>query len=295
MSCPRCIQGFILPGEPTGTIQPDFHHAYLARAPNGGPSKRAVLLFTDIFGLLLQNPKIIADTMAKELGCDVWVPDYFRGRPPMSLTTMMPDRAGVKMTPWDWVKFTGVAFQNLPALIASRPATVDERLASFFALLKEKKTYEKIGAVGYCFGGATAARMGSTNYLNSIVIAHPAPISDSVLKSISITTAWVCAEEDVFFPESKRNKAEAVFAARKETDKFVDYEFKVYKGGQPLALVILGLSEMLIIGTAHGFASRPNLELPEIKAAHEEALEQTIAWFQKTLIVSEPVQETTAG
>lgn len=277
MSCPRCIQGFILPGEPTGTIQPDFHYAYLAPAPNGEPSKRAVLLFTDVFGLLLQNPKIMADTMAKELGCDVWVPDYFRGRPPMSLTSMTPDRAGVKMTLWDWVKFAGIAFRNLPALIASRPAVVDKRLASFFALLKEKKIYEKIGAVGYCFGGATAARMGSNNYLNSIVIAHPAPISDSVLKSISIPTAWACAEDDMFFPEMKRNKAEAVFAARKDTDTFVDYEFKVYKG------------------TAHGFASRPNLELPEIKAAHEQALEQTIAWFQKTLILSEPVQEITEG
>ena len=101
--------------------------------------------------------------------------------------------------------------------------------------------------------------------------------------------------DDVFFPEPKRNKAEAVFAARKDTDQFVDYEFKVYKGAPSLALVILELSEMLIIGTAHGFASRPNLDLPEIKAAHEQALEQTIAWFQKTLIVSEPVQEITEG
>ena len=159
----------------------------------------------------------------------------------------------------------------------------------------------------------TAARMGSTNYLNSIVIAHPGHINDSVLRSISIPTAWVCAEglwlsvgskedsthtfvtEDAFWPESQRNKAEAVFAARKDTDKFMDYEFKVYKGAQSLALVILGLSEMLIIGTAHGFASRPNLQLPEIKAAHEKASEQTIAWFQKTLIVSEPVQGTTEG
>ncbi|KIJ93855.1 hypothetical protein K443DRAFT_377479 [Laccaria amethystina LaAM-08-1] len=277
MSCPRCIQGFILPGEPTGTIQPDFHHAYLAPAPNGEPSKRAVLLFTDIFGLPLRNPKIMADNMAKELGCDVWVPDYFKGRPPMPLTAMVPDRAGVKMTLWDWAKFIGAALWNLPAVIASRPAVVDERLASFFALLKEKKTYEKIGAVGYCFGGTTAARMGGTNYLNSIVVAHPAPIDDTVLKSISIPTAWVCAEDDAFWPESERNKAEAVFAARKDTDKFVDYEFKIYKG------------------TAHGFASRPNLELTEIKDAHEKALEQTIAWFQKTLIVSEPVQGTTEG
>ena len=48
--------------------------------------------------------------------------------------------------------------------------------------------------------------------------------------------------EDVFFPEPKRNEAEAVFAARKDTDKFVDYEFKVYKGAPSLALVIVGLS-----------------------------------------------------
>ena len=107
--------------------------------------------------------------------------------------------------------------------------------------------------------------------------------------------AHTLVTEDAYFPESKRNKAEALFAARKDTDKFVDYEFKVYKGAQSLALVNLGLDEMLIIGTAHGFASRPNLELPEIKAAHEQALEQTIAWFQKTFIVSEPVQGTTEG
>ena len=36
-------------------------------------------------------------------------------------------------------------------------------------------------------------------------------------------------------------------------------------------------------GTAHGFASRPNLELPEVKAAYEGALKQTVNWFKKTL------------
>ena len=39
------------------------------------------------------------------------------------------------------------------------------------------------------------------------------------------------------------------------------------------------------IGTAHGFAARPNLELPEIKEAFELAFEQTVQWFQKTLVV----------
>ena len=101
--------------------------------------------------------------------------------------------------------------------------------------------------------------------------------------------------DDMIWTESARNKTEAVFAARKDTDNFVDYEFKVYKGAQSLALGISGLPEILIIGTAHGFASRPNLDLPEIKTAHKQALEQTIAWFQKTLIVSEPAVETTEG
>jgi hypothetical protein len=36
-------------------------------------------------------------------------------------------------------------------------------------------------------------------------------------------------------------------------------------------------------GTAHGFAARPNLTVPEVKAGYEGALEQTVAWFTKTL------------
>ena len=39
------------------------------------------------------------------------------------------------------------------------------------------------------------------------------------------------------------------------------------------------------LGTAHGFAARPNLDLPEIKEAFELAFEQTVQWFQKTLVV----------
>jgi carboxymethylenebutenolidase len=46
----------------------------------------------------------------------------------------------------------------------------------------------------------------------------------------------------------------------------------------PLKLIRTKLS-----GTAHGFASRPNLELPEVKTAFEGALVQTVKWLEKTL------------
>jgi len=37
------------------------------------------------------------------------------------------------------------------------------------------------------------------------------------------------------------------------------------------------------VGTVHGFAARPNLEIPEVKAGFEGALDQTVQWFKKTL------------
>ena len=92
--CPRCTEGgSLLSGEATGNILPDFQGAYFAPAPepqtkDAGTSsesesrnKTTVLLLTDAFGLPLKNCKLRADELAKRLGCDVWVPDYFNGQP----------------------------------------------------------------------------------------------------------------------------------------------------------------------------------------------------------------------
>lgn len=107
--CPRCKEGSLLSGEPTGSIVADFQSAYFAPAPEpqtegAGPSsesgdskKSTVLLLTDAFGLPLKNCKIMADELAKRLGCDVWVPDYFNGKsflvysPSLSILKGYPD------------------------------------------------------------------------------------------------------------------------------------------------------------------------------------------------------------
>jgi len=36
-------------------------------------------------------------------------------------------------------------------------------------------------------------------------------------------------------------------------------------------------------GTAHGFAARPNLSIPEVKEGYEGAFEQTVEWLDKKL------------
>ncbi|KAJ3480923.1 hypothetical protein NLJ89_g12250 [Agrocybe chaxingu] len=232
MTCPDCVKGYILPGEPVGSIIADFQGAYFTPGPGSDPSKQAVLLFTDAFGLPLKNCKIIADNLAKRLECDVWIPDYFNGRPLVPVDSMgIPDHAGHKLSLWTRISFIlFYILPNLPAIISSRPSVAVQRIASFIQLLKEKKKYQKLGAVGYCFGGTMGIRTGRTDLLDSLVICHPGPSTLDDVKAIKVPTAWVCAEEDEYFPESRRNETEAVFAARKDKEDFVDYELKVYKG-----------------------------------------------------------------
>ncbi|KAJ7512633.1 Alpha/Beta hydrolase protein [Mycena galericulata] len=240
MSCPDCISGSFLSGEPAGTL--DIDGAYHTPAPataSEAQKKRAVILLTDAlsppFGLPLVNCKLIADQLAERLTCDVW---FF------------------------WALIT-----RIPYIIKSRRSVVDARFSTFFIALQEQKKYEKIGAVGYCFGGATAVRLGATDFIQSAVVCHPAPFSTAQFKAIKAPTSWVFAEDDLYFKPEKRLEVEAVFAERKDKDTFVDYECRDYKG------------------TTHGFASRPDLKYPEIKEAFEKALEQTVGWFNKTLLV----------
>lgn len=80
LPCQDCASGYVLPGEPRGIFKDG---AYLATTEqtNDGPTgeKRALVLLTDVFGLHLKNPKILADSFSERLGCDVFVPDLFNG------------------------------------------------------------------------------------------------------------------------------------------------------------------------------------------------------------------------
>jgi hypothetical protein len=73
----------------------------------------------------------------------------------------------------------------------------------FIKKIKAEKGYEKIGAVGlvmqiairkltnswltrYCFGGAMAVRLGSTDLVNTIVVAHPASVSPAQMRAVKV-------------------------------------------------------------------------------------------------------------
>ncbi|KAG2145889.1 Alpha/Beta hydrolase protein [Suillus clintonianus] len=276
MSCPDCNRGSILEGVPTGSFtEIDGVKAYLASSTgdaNGRQGGRAIFLLSDGFGLPLVNSHLLADKFSKELSCDVWIPDLFNGEPILDSNEMteslMPKRPRTWAL-WDKIKFavmillprSGIFFRN-------RASIVDPRTTAFIKRVREQHKYDKIGAVGYCFGGALGVRLAPLGIFDSMIVCHPGAVSEAEVKAINIPTSWVCAEDDMTFSPAMRNKSEALFAARKGKDDFVDYEFVDYKG------------------TVHGFACRPFLEFPDVKEAFENSFDQSLKWFEKTLLVT---------
>ncbi|KAF8578489.1 dienelactone hydrolase endo-1,3,1,4-beta-D-glucanase [Ramaria rubella] len=266
--CEQCVQGNLLNGTPEGSFEgPAYYH------PASTPSKRAIIISTDIFGLKLINSKLIADQYSKRLNCDVWVPDLFEGygKPPLKESQLAPLLNDVPGTPvpfLSFLKFIWTVITNLPGLIRNRPTVVDNRMTTFLKRIKEEKKYEKIGAIGFCFGGAQVVRLASADLFDSAIVAHPGPTTKAQVEAMKIPTSWICAEEDRAFGPKRRAETEAIFKRKQEANSSLKYEFRDYKG------------------TVHGFGCRPNLNNPDIKKAFESAFEQAVTWFDNTLPVS---------
>jgi len=262
MSCPDCISGDLLPGSPKGTEE---NGAYFIKGSNQeATADKAVVVFTDSFGLAVTNPKIVADTIAERTGFDVWVPDLFNGQPPVAPGTLDygPRRPGEKVGFWKMFKFYLTGLTHIFGFIAARPAVVDPRTKEFLTKIKAERGYKSIGVVGYCFGGALSIRVAQFDAIASVVIAHPACPSLEDIKAINKPVSWICAEDDFYFSKEFRLQAEAHFKSRTPE---LQYEFVDYPG------------------TVHGFACRPAMEQPLSVEGQEKALEQTVKWFQSTL------------
>ena len=83
-------EGSIFSGNLRGSIETGFlGNSYFSPAAprpstasdetSPASTTKAVLLCTDGSGLALPNCKFIADELARQLECDVWIPDYFLG------------------------------------------------------------------------------------------------------------------------------------------------------------------------------------------------------------------------
>jgi len=251
---------------------------YYAQAPEPRvptAEKRAIILLTDVFGLPLGNPKLLADGFAKEVGLDVYVPDMFAGTPPIDEKTIQPydhSEVGVKPPLWKNLGYTWQVLWGVPSMLTTNSrANVTARMRTFIEALKKEKGLEKVGAVGYCFGGMIIAELAPYYLLSSAVICHPGGFKHNLVDEMDFPTSWITCEEDFTFPPTAAEAVESRLAARAKSAQeggkpAPEYEFKKY------------------MGTRHGFACRPALEVKDVREAFEKAGEQTVGWVRKTLL-----------
>ncbi|KAG8930105.1 hypothetical protein FRC01_003250 [Tulasnella sp. 417] len=258
----HCTKGYRLPGELSGEmITIGSFKTYFRKSSSSTesePSKKALVLFTDIFGLTIPNTQLNGDRLGQSLDVDVYVPDLFEGKPLVSQEDMGPftvHQPGVTLSFKQQLGRAWALLKRLPHLrreITNRPGAVKRRGEAFIKALKEAKHYDRIGIVGYCFGGGVAIHVAATDLVDTIVIIHPSLTSREEVARI----------RDMWISAATREQYEGVLRAKLEAQ---DFEIQVYPG------------------TTHGFAVRPNLEIPEVKQAYEGALQQTTKWLQEKL------------
>lgn len=128
--------------------------------------------------------------------------------------------------------------------------------------LTQSSPRQKIGAVGYCFGGKYVVRhlRPEAGKIDVGYTAHPSFVDADELKEIKGPLSISAAETDHIFPAEKRHESEVIL---KELG--LPYQINLYSGVE------------------HGFAVRADLSNPVTKYAKENAFIQALQWFEEHL------------
>ncbi|KAK4185048.1 protein AIM2 [Podospora australis] len=207
-------------------------------------SKTAVLYLTDVFGIPLNQNKLLVDSFARA-GYLTIAPDLFKGEP----------------APAD-INAPGGAFNVTDFLLKNGEASVDPIIDATVEYINTKLKVAKIAVTGYCFGGKYAFRhVGAGKKGDVAFTAHPSMLTDAEISGVKKPAAVAAAETDNTLTPAQRLNLEA----------------KLSESKQPFRV-------SLYSGTAHGFAVRANISDPIQKFGKEEAFLQAVRWFDHWLI-----------
>ena len=87
MACAECFQGTTHNGTPTGHVSRIHDLDVYVSWPNGHePASRGIIVvIPDAFGWSFINNRLLADRLAEKSGLRVYLPDFMRGKFPVSL------------------------------------------------------------------------------------------------------------------------------------------------------------------------------------------------------------------
>ncbi|BGP26577.1 hypothetical protein JCM10295v2_005530 [Rhodotorula toruloides] len=243
--------------------------SYYFSAGKPEEKERAIVLGTDIFGLGLVNPKILADWFAEKTGFPVFVPDYFEGDY-IDTSTIKPQLAALEepMKNKTFLERTLIKISLISGMLLKVGPRyfLRHRMSRCFCRdLKEQNGFKRLGWIGYCWGGALAVLLsGENSPLDTSICFHPGTLTVKNFEDIRRPFMLVCSEEDMSFEPLKP----AALSALSTLSSSHNIPTKVYDDNP---------------GTVHGFGCRPRLSDPRTKEAFEKGLERSREWFAQYL------------
>ncbi|KAL0936820.1 dienelactone hydrolase family protein [Colletotrichum truncatum] len=202
-----------------------------------------VLQLTDVFGIKSVENRLLADSFARA-GYMTVAPDLFNGKP----------RSEDPKSGFNATEFFG----------SHGPSVTDPIVSASLSYMREQLGVNKVASVGYCFGGRYAFRalgLPKDKAVNVAFAAHPTLLGDDEIKAITGPASLaIAAEKDTGMLIKRRVEIEAAMAST----------------GQPFTMNLYG-------GVPHGFAVRPNLDVPVEKAGKEDAFLQAVRFFENWL------------
>lgn len=183
-----CLEGFYHEGEAKGKHETIYGvETYITGSAS--PSDKVIVIFTDIYGIKLNNALLVADQLA-EAGYKVYVPDILDG----DIFVL-----GEKVDFASW-------------LARHTPEVTNKIIDKFMAGLISEHAPKFIGGLGYCFGAKFAVQQlhPRTGTLHAAAIAHPSFVSMEELEAIGKDKPLLisAAQTDQIFSQELRHASE---------------------------------------------------------------------------------------
>ncbi|KAE8223860.1 hypothetical protein CF319_g3157 [Tilletia indica] len=205
---PCCFKGHFHKGTAKGQIVeigPDNRRTYVS-GPEPAQASGAILIIADVFGISLNNTRIIADNYAEKTGARVYIPDFFDGR---DLYTQLDGHS--PGSPEAQAK--GFKIQDFLAEFHPRDNSYP-KIESAAKAIKALHSGKKLGVVGFCWGAPGTMRLGSDDVpadtqADAVAWAHPSLLEvPSDISKLTKPGCFLAAETDAQLPKERREIVE---------------------------------------------------------------------------------------
>ena len=239
------------------------------------------MVYSDVFGLPLLNNKLIADAYANSGEWLVLLPDFFKGDPvPLKVAdVLLPVDATKQST---FAKYSGI-LAGAPSFVMwmtrHKQGPTDKVCMDFLQELRRATPRsQKIGMVGFCWGGRYAIRAGLESKMinvdgakvplvDAVVALHPSNmVLPEDVRDLVVPVSYGWGLEDQGVSIETKSKVEEIHAkASRDGKKVPEMLHKVYKPGR------------------HGFAVRGNPDDPLERACLVDSEKQALDWLARWL------------